>query len=79
MSQSVTTSIRLEPRLRRALERKAREENRGKNWIISRALEAYLAKEGQLDLEAEARRQSLMASGQDAGDWVEAADWEDWK
>ncbi len=78
MSESVTTSIRLSPRLRRALEQKARAEQRGKNWIISRALEKYL-EEGSADLVEEARRQSLIASQASGEDWAEDADFEQWK
>jgi predicted transcriptional regulator len=79
MAQKVTTSIRLEPRLRRALERRAAKERRGKNWIISRALEEYLTREERSDLETEARRQSLLVSRQESGDWVPDADFEQWK
>ena len=79
MSESVTTSIRLSPKLRRALERKAKQEKRGKNWIISRALESYLEHDSQFDLEAEARRQSLIAASHDIEDWATDADLEQWK
>lgn len=78
MSESVTTSIRLSPRLRRALEQKARTEKRGKNWIISHALEKYLQEESP-DLASEARRQSLLASQAPVEDWAEEADFEQWK
>jgi len=78
MSESVTTSIRLSPRLRRALEQRAQAERRGKNWIVSQALEKYLA-EDTSDLEAEARRQSLLASQAPEGDWAEDADFAQWK
>ena len=79
MAQKVTTSIRLEPRLRRALERRAAKEKRGKNWIISRALEEYLTGGERSDLEAEARRQSLLVSSQETGDWAPDADFGQWK
>jgi predicted DNA-binding protein len=78
MSESITTSIRLSLRLRRALEQKARAEQRGKNWIISRALEKYLEEES-VDLAAEARRQSLLASQAGDEDWAEDADLDQWK
>lgn len=78
MSELVTTSIRLSPRLRRALEQRARAEQRGKNWIISRALEKYLEEESP-DLAEEARRQSLLASQHGGEDWSEVADFEQWK
>ena len=79
MSESVTTSIRLDPKLRHALELKAAKEKRGKNWIISRALESYLEIDSQLDLKAEARRQSLVAASQDNDEWSADADLDQWK
>ncbi|TVP77288.1 MAG: ribbon-helix-helix protein, CopG family [Puniceicoccaceae bacterium] len=79
MSASITTSIRLSPKLRQALERKARQEKRGKNWIISRALENYLEHDAQYDLAAEACRQSEIAAQQDAEDWAADADLDQWK
>ena len=79
MSESITTSIRLTPKLRRALELKAKKEKRGKNWIISRALENYLQQDGLTDLEAEAKRQSLIAAQQHEDDWSEDADLAQWK
>ena len=79
MSESITTSIRLTPKLRRALESKAKKEKRGKNWIISRALEDYLQQDGLTDLEAEAKRQSLIAAQQPEDDWSEDADLAQWK
>lgn len=79
MSESVTTSIRLSPRLRRALESRAKKEQRGKNWIISRALEHYLDEEEDDDLALEARRQSMIAAQTDSNDWSGDADFEQWK
>lgn len=79
MSESITTSIRLTPKLRRALELKAKKEKRGKNWIISRALETYLEQDGLTDLAAEAKRQSLIAAQQHDDDWSEGADLAQWK
>jgi predicted transcriptional regulator len=79
MSESITTSIRLTPNLRRALELKAKREKRGKNWIISRALESYLQQDGLTDLKAEAKRQSLIAAQQHEEDWSEDADLAQWK
>jgi predicted transcriptional regulator len=76
---SQTTSIRLDADLRRALEREAESEGRGLNWILSRAAEEYLKRRGLHDLETEARRQSLVASGAESGDWSSAADFESWK
>lgn len=79
MSENITTSIRLGPRLRRALELRAKKEQRGKNWIISRAPERYLDEEEQENLALEARRQSLLAAGTDTEDWSADADFEQWK
>ena len=60
--KSVTTSVRLQSDLATRLERAASRLSRGKNWIISKALEEYLAKVNQQDLAEEARRQSRMAA-----------------
>ena len=79
MSGSITTSIRLSPKLRRALELKAKKEKRGKNWIISRALENYLEHDAQFDLAAEARLQSQIAAEQESDDWATDADLDQWK
>lgn len=79
MSESITTSIRLSPKLRQALERKARQENRGKNWIISRALENYLEHDENEKLVVEAQRQSLIAAQSESDDWSDDADLEQWK
>lgn len=79
MSGSITTSIRLSPKLRRALELKAKKEKRGKNWIISRALENYLEHDALFDLEAEAQRQSHIAAQQESTDWATDADLCQWK
>lgn len=79
MSESITTSVRLSPKLRQALERKARQEKRGKNWIISRALESYLEHDEDESLVAEAARQSTIASQEENDDWSLEADWDQWK
>lgn len=79
MQDSVTTSIRLSPRLRRALELRARREGLGKNRVISQALEHYLESTDVDELAAEARRQSILASTQETEDWTAEADLEDWK
>ncbi len=79
MSDSITTSIRLSARVRRALELRAKKEQRGKNWIINRALEHYLEQGEHDGLVSEARRQSLLASQSDDGDWSDEADLEQWK
>lgn len=59
---SVTTSVRLEQKLAQRLERTAARLSRGKNWIVTRALEEYLSKVNQDDLAAEARRQSRLCT-----------------
>ena len=79
MSRSITTSVRLSPELRRALELKAKHEKRGKNWIISQALENYLQQDRLTNLEAEARRQSLIAAQQNENDWAADADLAQWR
>jgi predicted transcriptional regulator len=79
MSESVTTSVRLSPKLRQALERRAKKEKRGKNWIISRALEDYLGQEKRDSMIAEARRQSLIAARQNGEDWSGDADLAQWQ
>jgi predicted DNA-binding protein len=48
--------------LARRLARAAARLSRGKSWIVSKALEEYLAKLNQADLADEARRQSLAAA-----------------
>lgn len=62
---SVTTSVRIEQKLAQRLERAAARLSRGKSWIVSKALEEYLAKFNQDDLAAEARRQSILAARAD--------------
>ncbi len=57
---SVSTSVRIEQQLAQRLARAAARLSRGKNWIVTRALEEYLAKVNQDDLAAEARRQSRL-------------------
>jgi predicted DNA-binding protein len=81
-AKSVTTSIRIQVRLAARLERAATRLSRGKSWIITRALEEYLAKVGQDTLAAEATRQSLLASrGRTKADsfWSDHGDLSGWK
>jgi len=59
---SVSTSVRIEQQLAQRLERAAARLSRGKNWIVTRALEEYLAKVNKDDLAAEARRQSKLCA-----------------
>lgn len=60
--KSTTSSFRIPEDLRIRLEETSRYLKKGKNWIINRALEEYLAKNRLGALAAEARRQSLLAS-----------------
>jgi len=60
--KSVTTSIRINAGLALRLARAASRMARGKNWIITQALEEYLARVNQEGLAAEARRQSLIVA-----------------
>lgn len=81
-AKSVSTSIRIQARLAARLERVATRLSRGKNWIITRALEEYLAKVGQDEVAAEAKRQSLLASrGRAKADsfWSDHGDLSGWK
>ena len=64
------------------MERTARNLKRAKNWILNRALEEYLNREDVEALSAEARRQSLLASGTKTEDerfWEKHADTTGWK
>lgn len=80
---SVTTSVRLDQSLARRLEREAARLSRGKNWIISKALEEFLSKRSGEEFLAEARRQSLRASRKrnrrEEAFWETAADARGWK
>ena len=71
---SSTSSFRIPDELKLRLEATARRMNKGKNWILNRALEEYLERHGREDLAAEARRQSLLASRQP---WKDQQAWED--
>ncbi len=59
---SSTSSFRIPDELKLRLEATARRMNKGKNWILNRALEEYLERHGRESLAAEARRQSLLAA-----------------
>ena len=73
MAHTVTTSIRLPPNIRNELEVTSHKLHRGKNWIIIKALEMYLAKINLITFADEARRQSILASHADV---EESEDWE---
>ena len=69
----ITTSIRLSPELRERLDRTARRLHRGKSWLITHALEQYLARQETGELREEARRQSELAS---TAAWADETRWE---
>ncbi len=80
--QSITTSIRLPIKLRDELDRIAEEQHHGKNWIITRAIEEYLAKSTQAALIETAKEQSLRASISEHPEdniWEENTDTAGWK
>ena len=70
---SSTSSFRISDELRFRLEGTARRLNKGKNWVINRALDEYLERHSRTALRAEARRQSLLASRKR---WRDEALWE---
>jgi predicted transcriptional regulator len=80
--RSTTSSFRISNELRKSLEQAARRLNRGKNAIITLALEEYLAKFNRRRFLEEARRQSILASaetGEDENYWSKHADTSGWK
>lgn len=80
--KATTTSVRLPPELRQRLEDAAHRLGCGKNCIVVRALEEYLAKGDDRAFVEEARRQSVRASEGVTPDqvfWEEAADTTDWR
>lgn len=81
MIQGITTSIRLPIKLREKLDKVSHALHRGKNWIITKALEEYLSKLNQSNLVEEARRQSILASRKDKKkdhSWENNADTSGW-
>ena len=79
MQPSITTSIRLTPKVRQQLELASHKLHRGKNWIINQALEIYLKKLRYSLLVDEAKRQSLLASAHDKEDWENESDQTGWE
>lgn len=83
MATSMTTSIRLSPPLRQALEAVSARLHRGKNWIMTEALKGYLVTLDQEGLKKEARRQSLLAkkqgSASDDSAWEDNLDFRGWE
>ena len=81
MNKNQTTSIRLTPQLRQQLDCLSLCMHRGRNWIISQALQEYMYKNQHHTLAIEARRQSLIASQQTNTldeDWHNSIDDSDW-
>ena len=79
---STTSSYRIQEDLRVRLEHTARQLKKGKNWVINRAIEEYLNRVRRESLAAEARRQSLLASGvvtEDEEFWQRQADTGGWR
>lgn len=77
----ITTSIRLPPQLREELEKAAHTLHRGKNWIVTEALQEYLAKLHHHELAKEARRQSILASRKKRKEdksWEDNSDTSEW-
>lgn len=78
---SSTSSFRISDELRARFEAAARASGKGKNWILNQALKEYLERMRAESLAAEARRQSLLASGQPAPEaefWAAQLDDRDW-
>lgn len=74
---SETTTVRLSPELRKKLEIAARQQARGKSWIIQRALDEYLARAITGKFPTEAQRQCKEANNADRKDrgWEQFGDW----
>ena len=82
MTYGITTSIRLPPTIRTKLEKAAHSLHKGKNWIITKALEEYLTKINQQTLASEAKRQSILASQavkKEEADWETNSDDTGWR
>ena len=74
---SDTTTVRLPPELKQKLEAVARQQARGKSWVIQRALDEYCARIMAGGLPAEAQRQCKAANKSDRKDssWEQFGDW----
>lgn len=80
MASSITTSIRLPADLRRELDRVAKRQHRGRNWLIVEAIKAYFKRTNSDDLANEAKRQSVLACKNPHPEdrvWENEIDWED--
>ena len=79
---SSTSSFRISDDLRARLEEACRQIGKGKNWIITRALEDYLDRRQRSNLASEARKQSLLASQADTPEerfWSKQVDTDGWQ
>lgn len=82
MTKSITTSIRLSPKLKDQVDYLSSSLHVGRNSIITKALEEFISKNNYASLAEEARRQSLIASksSNDEGEiWEKAADCSNWE
>jgi predicted DNA-binding protein len=80
--RSTTSSFRISNELQARLEEAVHRLKRGKNSIITEALEEYLDRINQQRFLEEARRQSMLASAvpnRDEDVWLEHADTTGWK
>ena len=80
--RSTTSSFRISNELRVQLEEAVHRLKRGKNAIITEALQEYLNRIDQQRFLEEARRQSILASaapGEDEDAWLAHADTRGWK
>ncbi len=74
---SETTTVRLSAELKKKLETVARQQARGKSWIIQRALDEYLTRAIIGKFPTEAQRQCRAANNADRKDrgWEKFGDW----
>lgn len=78
LMKSATTSLRIPTTLRARLERHAKRTKTPRNRVLLTALERYLEEEGEAGRALEARRQSLLASGESAGSGWETGEGDAW-
>jgi len=77
-----TLSFQISNELRKRVEHAARRLNRGRNSIITQAIEEYLGKLNRSNFLDEARRQSMLATASPNDDedvWLENADTTGWR
>lgn len=70
---SSTSSFRISDELKVRLDSVARRMNKGKNRVITEALQDYLDRHDRIELRQEARRQSLLAGRKP---WKDQRAWE---